>query len=212
MRLALLVSIPVSCFFDQQALHDKNSKRDILGVWNWDWKISKQSLSISEHCKKTTYHTKWPSLIFLNLSRAFYMFGRIDIKWVTFMRAGGRDVNSILCQWEVPACLTEFLCWYTPELDQDSLSQWPTFKLLRISYVIGKIKFKLLFHGPLAEYISGSLHTMPENEKNQGGCHTKKTRDMFQPSFSKAKCQLLRPGQSGVLLISPSRKNLGFSA
>ena len=39
-----------------------------------------------------------------------------------------------------------------------------------------------------------------------------KTRDMFQPSFSKAKYKLLRPGQSGgVLRTSPSRKNLGFS-
>ena len=31
MRLALLVSIPASCFFDQQAVHDKNSKGDIRG-------------------------------------------------------------------------------------------------------------------------------------------------------------------------------------
>ena len=52
---------------------------------------------------------------------------------------------------------------------------------------------------------------MPKNEKNQGGCHTKRRRDMFQPSFSNAKCELLRPGQSGVLRISPSRKKLGFS-
>ena len=60
---------------------------DIRGIPNWDWKNSKQSLPISEYCKKTTHHTKWPSLILLNLSRASYMFGRIDIKWVTFMRA-----------------------------------------------------------------------------------------------------------------------------
>ena len=32
------------------------------------------------------------------------------------------------------------------------LSQWPTFKLLGIRYLVGKIKFKLLFHGRLAEY------------------------------------------------------------
>ncbi len=31
------------------------------------------------------------------------------------------------------------------------LSQWLTFKLLGIAYFIGKIQFKLLFHGPLAE-------------------------------------------------------------
>ena len=62
MRLALLVSIPASCFIDQQGLHDKNLKGDICGFPNWDWKISKQSLSMSEHCKKTTHHTKWPCL------------------------------------------------------------------------------------------------------------------------------------------------------
>ena len=32
------------------------------------------------------------------------------------------------------------------------LSQWPTFKLLGIRYLVGKIKFKLLFNGRLAEY------------------------------------------------------------
>ena len=58
MRLALLVSIPAPCFFDQQAVHDKNSKGDIRGFPNWDWKISKESLSISKHCNKTPHHTK----------------------------------------------------------------------------------------------------------------------------------------------------------
>ena len=63
MHLVLLVSIPAPCFFDQQAVHDKNSKGDIRGFPNWDWKISKQSPSISEHCKKTAPHTKWPCLL-----------------------------------------------------------------------------------------------------------------------------------------------------
>ena len=31
------------------------------------------------------------------------------------------------------------------------LSQWPTFKLFGITYLVGKIKFELLFHGLLAE-------------------------------------------------------------
>ena len=114
MRLAWLVSIPASCFFDQQALHDKKLKGDICGFLNWDWKIWKQSLSISEHCKKTTHRTTWPSPIFLNLSRASCMCGCVDINWVTVMRAGGRHVNSNLFQWELPACLTKFLCWYIP--------------------------------------------------------------------------------------------------
>ena len=103
-EFALLASIPASFFFDQKTVHDKNSLGDICGFPNRDWKNSKQWLSISEHCKKTTYHTKWPSPIFLNLSQASYMFGRIDIKWVTLIRAGGRDVNSNLFQWEFPAC------------------------------------------------------------------------------------------------------------
>ena len=37
-----------------------------------------------------------------------------------------------------------------------------------------------------------------------------KTKGIFQPSFSKAKCELLPPRQSGVLRISPSRKTLDF--
>ena len=36
MHLALLVSIPAPCFFDQQAVHDKNSKGDIPGFPNWE--------------------------------------------------------------------------------------------------------------------------------------------------------------------------------
>ena len=54
------------------------------------------------------------NLFSLNLSLASCMFGRIHIKWVTFMRAGGRYVNPNLFQWVVLACLTEFLCWYIP--------------------------------------------------------------------------------------------------
>ena len=99
---------------EPRTLHDKKLKCDICGFPNWDWKIWKQSLSISEHCKKTTHRTTWPSPIFLNLSRASYMCGCVDINWVTVMRAGGRHVNSNLFQWEVPACLTKFLCWYIP--------------------------------------------------------------------------------------------------
>ena len=62
-RLALPASIPESCFFDQEAVPNENSKGDIRGFPNWDWKISKQPLSISEHCKNTTHHTKWLCLL-----------------------------------------------------------------------------------------------------------------------------------------------------
>ena len=54
---------------------------------------------ISEHCKKTTHHTKSPSLIFLNLSRASCMYGRVDINWLTFMRPRSRYVT-----WYVEKC------------------------------------------------------------------------------------------------------------
>ena len=33
----------------------------------------------------------------------------------------------------------------------DMQLQWRTFKLFGITYLVGNIKFKLLFHGPLAE-------------------------------------------------------------
>ena len=37
-------------------------------------------------------------------------------------------------------------------LDNHLLSQWPTgFKLLGITYLVGKIEFELFFHGPLAK-------------------------------------------------------------
>ena len=38
-------------------------------------------------------------------------------------------------------------------LNFDLLSQWLTFKLLGIPYLVGKVKFKLLFHGP--KWLSG---------------------------------------------------------
>ena len=40
-RLAFPASIPASCFFDQEAVPNKNSKGDLRGFPNWDWKISK---------------------------------------------------------------------------------------------------------------------------------------------------------------------------
>ena len=43
-------------------------------------------------------HTTQSDLVFFNLSRASCIFGRIDIKWVTLMRAGARYVNSIKFQ------------------------------------------------------------------------------------------------------------------
>ena len=35
--------------------------------------------------------------------------------------------------------------------NKNLLSQWLTFKLFGITYKVGKIKFKFLFYGPLAE-------------------------------------------------------------
>ena len=55
-RLALPASIPASRFFDQEAVPNKNSKGDIRGFPNWDWKISLSILNIA--CKNTKHHTQ----------------------------------------------------------------------------------------------------------------------------------------------------------
>ena len=49
---------------------------------------------------------------------------------------------------------TMFSIPITPGIGQNvinSLSQWLTFKLLGITYLVGKVKFNFLRHGPLAE-------------------------------------------------------------
>ena len=94
MRLAFPVSIPASCFFDRQAICDRNSKGGIRGFPNWDWKISKQSLSISEHCKKTAHDTKWPCLF--ELFRSFLHFWPWWHQVTYFHARRGRYVNSQL--------------------------------------------------------------------------------------------------------------------
>ena len=38
----------------------------------------------------------------------------------------------------------------------DLLGQWLSFKLFGITYLVGKIKFKLLFQGPLAKWVNSS--------------------------------------------------------
>ena len=104
MRLALPVSIPASCFFDRQAICDRNSKGGIRGFPNWDWKISKQSLSISEHCKKTAHDTKWPC--FFELFRSFLHFWSRWHQVSYFHARRGQICEFPTCsQWEVPACL-----------------------------------------------------------------------------------------------------------
>ena len=103
MRLALPVSIPASCFFDRQAICDRNSKGGIRGFPNWDWKISKQSLSISEHCKKTAHDTKWPCLF--ELFRSFLHFWPWWHQVSYFHARRGQICEFPTCsQWEVPAC------------------------------------------------------------------------------------------------------------
>ena len=113
-RLALLVSIPASCFFDQQAAHDKNSTGDNCGFPNWDWKISKQSLFLFLSIARRPHITQ-SDLVFLNLSGASCIFGHVDIKWVTFMCAGGRYVNPNLFQWEVQIAWQSFCADTSPK-------------------------------------------------------------------------------------------------
>lgn len=54
---------------------------------------------------------------------------------------------SSKCRW----CLHLVLCW---------LSRWIAFKLLGIPHFIGKITLTLLFHGPLAEYVTCWLYIL----------------------------------------------------
>ena len=68
-------------------------------------------------------HTIQSDLVF-SLFPGSSIFGRIDIKWVTLMRAGARYANFNLFQWEVPAWSTEFLCWHTPSWSSYSICQW----------------------------------------------------------------------------------------
>ena len=62
-------------------------------------------------------HTTQSDLIFLNLSQASCMFGRVDIKWVTFMRAGGRYVNSNLFHEKSPLAWQSFCADTSPKLE-----------------------------------------------------------------------------------------------
>ena len=47
------------------------------------------------------------------------------------------------------------------ELGKDLLSQWLAFKLLGITYLVGKIKFELLFNGPkwLSKKMMYNIHS-----------------------------------------------------
>ena len=49
------------------------------------------------------------------------------------------------------ACHEKWISWLIL-VTHDSLSQWLNFKLFGITYLVGKIKFKLFFQGPLAEW------------------------------------------------------------
>ncbi len=56
-----------------------------------------------------------------------------------------------------------------------SLSQWLNFKLFGITYLVGKIKFKLFFQGPLAEWVT-SIYT-----KHLFGPNPKPTKTHMNP-------------------------------
>ena len=91
-EFALLASIPAFCF----SIKRQCMTRTQMAILE-DSKLRLEELKTVTFSFWTlqedhTHHTKWPSLILLNLSRASYMFGRIDIKWATLilMRARGR--------------------------------------------------------------------------------------------------------------------------
>ena len=65
-----------------------------------------------------------------------------------------------------------------------SLSQWLNFKLLGIPYLIGKIKFKLLFHGAIGwvsigtiiSHYKDSYKICETNQDFNGSCHLRRPR------------------------------------
>ena len=68
------------------------------------------------------------------------------------------------------------------------LSQWLTFKLLGITLLVGRIKFKLLFHGP--KWLSESLVRVGLNMNNLGVTPSQVASDhqdgyMFRRDFHK---------------------------
>ena len=63
-----------------------------------------------------------------------------DLMWFVDVCAGWKTLHTIIT--------TDGSQYY---INKHWLSQWPSFKLLGITYLVGNIKFKLLFHGPLAE-------------------------------------------------------------
>ena len=102
-----------SCFFDRQAICDRNSKGGIRGFPNWDWKISKQSLSISEHCKKTAHDTKWPCLFWTFLE--FIAFLVIMTSSASLSCVQGTDMwNPNLFPVRSPRLLIHPLNWKSP--------------------------------------------------------------------------------------------------
>ena len=109
-------SIPASCFY-QKTVRDKNSNGDIGG-----FQLRLEELKTVTFYFWTLQEDRSPHKVTLTyllepFSSFLHVWPCVDIKWVPLMRAGGRYVNSILFQWEVPTCLTEFLCWYTPKLE-----------------------------------------------------------------------------------------------
>ena len=61
------------------------TQRAIRGFSNWDWKFSRQSPSIFEHCKKTPHHTKWPCLLQRFSSFLLVWPYWLDFKWVSLL-------------------------------------------------------------------------------------------------------------------------------
>ena len=79
------------------------------------------------------------------------------------------------------------------------LSQWPTFKLFGITYLVGQIYFKLLFHGPLAEQVvyfleshgkltDGSPTNHPTHKKQSSHLNQSSMTLGSKPEFSRVVC------------------------
>ena len=166
MRLAWLVSIPASCFFDQ---HEGRYLR-----------ISELRL---EDLKTVTFY-------FWTL-REDHTPHKVTFTYLL------EPFSSLLHVW---------LCRHQLSYCHACRGQTRQFQLVPVRSPRLLDKVFVLIH-PL----NWKSPHHARKGKEPGGMPYWKTRDMLQPSFSKAKCELLRPGQSGMLRISPSgKKSLEF--
>ncbi len=143
------------------------------GMYTVDWStVESSSHLFLIHVEKTTL-----SFLQFWLSRAMYQlpaFGLLLPRnlegWLQVLCAAGKVLQMRSGKrWGLRFKEFEWNSHGTPSVFKNcrtspiSLSQWLTFELLGVTYLVGKIKFKLLFHGPkwLSKLCELSMSLLP---------------------------------------------------